>query len=416
MVRILHTADWHLGQTLAGFSRADEHRAALDALVDLAAREAVDAVIVAGDVFDTLNPSAEAQTLYFDTLARLRAARPHAAIVVVAGNHDPAGRLEAPRGLYRLADVHVVGAIARTADGYDLARHLIPVRDAAGAIGAQVLAVPFPRVADLPPLDAAVEGSPVVAGVRGLYRSMIGEAKAAIGETPLVVTGHLHVAGGLESEGAERRILVGGEHAVPPEIFPEEAAYVALGHLHKPQRVGRDTIRYSGSLFPLSKTESGYDHGATLVTIDGGAVDVAHRPIPRPVPVLRVPARGALPRAEVEAALASLDLDPATPVSLRPFVYLTVAVEGPATGLQAEVAEIAESFPLRLVAVTLERPAAAGEGAAAPVAMRLAERRPEEVFREAFAARHGVAPSPAHEEAFAALLAMDEDALDEEAA
>ncbi|WP_349370159.1 exonuclease SbcCD subunit D [Salinarimonas sp.] len=416
MVRILHTADWHLGQTLAGFSREEEHRAALDALVDLAAREAVDAVIVAGDVFDTLNPSADAQTLYFDTLARLRAARPHAAIVVVAGNHDPAGRLEAPRGLYRLADVHVTGTIARAADGYDLARHLIPVRDATGAIGAQVLAVPFPRVADLPPLDAATEGSPVVAGVRGLYRGMIAQAKAAIGDTPLVVTGHLHVAGGLESEGAERRILVGGEHAVPPEIFPAEAAYVALGHLHKPQRVGRDTIRYSGALFPLSKTESGYEHGATLVTLEGGMVQVEHRPLPRPVPVLRVPARGALSRGEVEAALAALDLDPATPFARRAFVYLNVAVEGPATGLQAEIAEIAEGFPLRLVAVTLERPAATGEGAAEPVAMRLAERRPEEVFREAFALKHGAPPSPAHEEAFAALLAMDEDAADEEAA
>ncbi|WP_029030370.1 exonuclease SbcCD subunit D [Salinarimonas rosea] len=409
MVRILHTADWHLGHTLAGFSREAEHRAALDALVEIAVREAVDAVVVAGDVFDALNPSAEAQTLYFDTLARLRAARPHAAIVVVAGNHDPAGRLEAPGGLYRLADVTVVGTIARRPEGPDLARHLVPVRDARGAVGAHVLAVPFPRVADLPPLDGEIAGSPVVAGVRALYGDLIARAKAAIGESPLVVTGHLHVAGGLESDGAERRILVGGEHAVPPDVFPRDAAYVALGHLHRPQAVGRETIRYCGSLFPLSKTESGYAHGITLVDVEGAAVSVRHVPLPRPIACLRVPARGALPAGEVEAALAGLGLADDLPAHERPFVWVTVAVEGPAVGLHAEIGELAERFPVRLAGLALERPAASGEAAPdAALAVRLAERAPAEVFREAYRARHGAEPTPAHEDAFATLLAMDE--------
>ncbi|WP_372424845.1 exonuclease SbcCD subunit D [Salinarimonas chemoclinalis] len=410
MVRILHTADWHLGHTLAGYSREAEHRAALDALVAIAAHEAVDAIVVAGDVFDALNPSAEAQTLFFDTLARLRAVRPHAAIVVVAGNHDPAGRLEAPGGLYRLAEVTVVGTITRRPEGPDLARHLVPVRDAHGAIGAHVLAVPFPRVADLPPLDGAVAGSPVVAGVRALYGDLIARAKAAIGESPLVVTGHLHVSGGLESEGAERRILVGGEHAVPPDVFPEAAAYVALGHLHRPQAVGRETIRYAGSLFPLSKTESGYDHGVTIVEIAGADVASRHVPLPRPVPCLRVPARGAIPAGAVEAALAGLGLADDPAASARPFVWLSVAVEGPAVGLHAEIGDLAERFPVRLAGLALERPAAEGDVAQAEaLAVRLAERAPAEVFREAYAARHGAAPTPAHEDAFAALLGMDEE-------
>lgn len=405
MIRILHTADWHLGQTLAGYSRDSEHRATLAALVALAVEEEVDAVIVAGDVFDTLNPSAEAQALYFETLARLRAARPHAAIVVVAGNHDPAGRLEAPRALYGLVGVHVVGTIARDGAGYDLSRHLVPVRDASGRIGAHVLAAPFPRAADLPPLDAATEGSPVVAGVRSLYAGMIAQAGEAAGGTPLVVTGHLHVAGGLESEGAERRILVGGEHAAPPDIFPPEAAYVALGHLHRPQSVGRETIRYSGSLFPLSKTEIGYDHGATIVTIENGRVGVAHRPIARPVANLRLQP---LAPGEVEGALAALALDEATPFETRPFLYLTIRIDGPATGVQAEVAEIAGRFPVRLVSVALERPAREGGAAPEPVIARLAERAPVEVFREAFLARHGVEPSPDHLSAFDALLVAPE--------
>ncbi len=89
---------------------------------------------------------------------------------------------------------------------------------------------------------------------------------------PFVLTGHLHVAGGIESEGAERRILVGGQHAVPPDVFPAEASYVALGHLHKAQAVGRETVRYSGSLIPLSATEIPYAHGVTLVSVDGTSV------------------------------------------------------------------------------------------------------------------------------------------------
>lgn len=406
MIKILHTGDWHLGQTLASHSRESEHRAALDALVALAADEEVDAVIVAGDVFDTLNPSAEAQALYFDALARLRAARPHAAIVVVAGNHDPAGRLEAPRALYGLVGVHVVGTIARDGAGYDLARHLVPVRDASGGLRAQVLAVPFPRAADLPPFDAPGEGSPVVAGVRALYGGMIAQAAQACPGLPLVVTGHLHVAGGLESEGAERRILVGGEHAVPPEIFPSDAAYVALGHLHRPQAVGRESIRYAGSLFPLSKTEIGYDHGATIVTLEGGRVGVAHRSISRPVAHLRPPL---LAPADVERALAALDLDAATPYTRQPFLYLTIRLDGPATGVQAEIAALVERFPVRLVSIALERPAREGEAAPQPVVARLAERAPRDVFREAFLARHGAEPSTAHLQAFESLLAEPEE-------
>ncbi|PPC91147.1 MAG: exonuclease sbcCD subunit D, partial [Methylocystis sp.] len=105
MIRLLHTADWHLGATLQGWSREAEHRDALAQLVAIARERAVDAVIVAGDVFDSLNPSADAQRLLYDTLRDLRIACPHARIALVAGNHDPAARLEAPRALFEMADV-----------------------------------------------------------------------------------------------------------------------------------------------------------------------------------------------------------------------------------------------------------------------------------------------------------------------
>ncbi len=221
-------------------------------------------------------------------------------------------------------------------------------------------------------------------------------ARAEIGDAPLVVTGHLHVAGALESEGAERRILVGGEHAVPIDLFPEDVAYVALGHLHRPQSVGRDNVRYSGSLFPLSKTEIDYDHGVTIVTIEATGARIEHAPLARPTPCLRLPARGALAPTEVEAALAALGLDPALPPDDRPFVHLIVTAEGPVVGLETEIDAIADTFPIRLASLSIERPRWETAAQSAPPALRLSEREPVELFREAFARAHGVEPAPEH--------------------
>jgi exonuclease SbcD len=406
VIKLLHTADWHLGAALQGWPRETEHRAALAQVTAIAREREVDAIIVAGDIFDSLNPSAEAQRLLYETLRDLRAACPTATIALVAGNHDPAGRLEAPRALFDLAGVVSVGAIARQNGGIgaraiDARIHLTPLRDKAGRVGAHLLSVPYPRAADLPNAGEGVTGSPIVWAVRELYAEMIALARREIGDAPLVVTGHLHVAGGLESEGAERRILVGGEHAVPFDVFPRDAAYVALGHLHRPQSVGRETIRYAGSLFPMSKTEIGYAHGVSIVAIgDGATVSIEHVPLERAVASLRLPAAGALAPGEVEGAFAALGLDPATPEELRPFVHLAVAVDGPAVGLKAEIDAIAEKFPFRLVSLSVERSRLGEAAPVAPEALRLSDRQPAELFREAFERAHGVSPSSEHSRLF----------------
>ncbi len=406
VIRLLHTADWHLGAALQGWSREPEHRAALAQLVALAKARDVDAVIVAGDVFDSINPSAEAQRLLFETLRDLRAACPRAAIALLAGNHDPAGRLEAPRALFELSGVHSIGVVARRDGALDAGRHLLPIRDASGAVGAHLLALPYPRAADLPVAGDDVAGSPVVWGVRALYREAAAAARAEIGEAPLILTGHLHIAGGLESEGAERRILVGGEHAAPPDIFPADAAYVALGHLHRHQSVGRDSIRYSGALIPMSKTEIGYRHGATIVEIDAaGRATAEHVPFERSVPHLRLPTAGALALSEIEPALSALGLDPKTPDEARPFLHLAVRIEGPAAGLKSEIDAVCERYPVRLVSLSVERPLAPDAAAVAP--LRLAERAPVDLFREAFEATHRAPPSDDHLRFFGQLAEED---------
>jgi exonuclease SbcD len=153
--------------------------------------------------------------------------------VIVAGNHDAAGRLEAPRPLLEAFNIRVVGNVRRNDRRIEGARHLVPLADSSGAIAAHVLAVSFPTAACLPNLTRldSEAGSPVVAGVRSLYAELIDGLRPQMDGLPFIVTGHLHVAGGIESEGAERRILVGGQHAVPHDVFPSaEISSVILGH------------------------------------------------------------------------------------------------------------------------------------------------------------------------------------------
>jgi exonuclease SbcD len=407
MLKIIHTADWHIGQTLRGFSRETEHRAALSELATLAVERAADALIIAGDVFDGQNPSGEAQRLFYDFLVRLNRARPTLTIVVVAGNHDAAGRLAAPGVLLEKFGVHVVGNIERRDGKIDPRRHLIALKDARGERAAHVLAVSYPTAACLPPLSQGEgAGSPIIRAVASLYDELFESIAPLRAGLPVIATGHLHVAGGVESEGAERRILIGGEHAVPADMLLRGGAdYVALGHLHRAQTIGAK-IRYSGSLFPLSSTEQPYRHGVTLATLDGGKVDVEHIPLARPVPFLRLPDKGALTLDALGGQLAGLGLDPNLPLERRPFVDLRLSPEGLAAGFRAEVDRIIDGFPVRLVDARLAAAAdCAGEAPDAEPLARLAERDPADMFRRAFEKRNGRPPEREHLDAFHLLRA-----------
>lgn len=410
MIRVLHTGDWHIGQTLRGFSREAEHAAVFARLEAIVTERAVDALVVAGDVFDCQNPSGESQARFYALMARLHRARPAMTIVITAGNHDAAGRLEAPRPLLEAIGVRVIGNVRRRDGRIDPSHHLVPIRHASGEVAAQVLAVSYPTAACLPPLSSiaradGADPSPIVRGVRDLYGQLLEAARPRLAGLPLLVTGHLHVAGGLESEGAERRILVGGEHAVPADVFPEDAHYVALGHLHRAQEIRRATariVRYCGSLIPLSATEQPYRHGVSLVTLGDGAARVEHIPLPRPVPFLRVPEQGEATLAELGDHLAALGLDPAAPFEAQPFAQVRLARAGLTPGFRAEVDRLAASFAVRIVDVRVAAPETTAADLVGPgeALARLAERDPEELFRLAFERTHGGAPEAAHLDVF----------------
>ncbi|MBM4320911.1 MAG: exonuclease subunit SbcD, partial [Deltaproteobacteria bacterium] len=176
-MKILHTADWHLGHSLHEQGREEEHTAFLDWLLELVGREKVDALLVAGDVFDSANPSAAAQTLWYGFLAELCKKHPQVGVVVIAGNHDSAARLEAPEPLLRRFGIHVVGEVSRLDGEPELERLVVPLRRWSGEVAARVVALPFLRPADLTWVEEEEQGDPLVEGVRRLYARAIEEAR-----------------------------------------------------------------------------------------------------------------------------------------------------------------------------------------------------------------------------------------------
>ena len=417
LIKILHTADWHIGHELAGWARESEQMRMLEEISSLALAQDVDALVVAGDIFDHQNPSSRMYRMLYEFFDDLAIRAPSLTSVIIAGNHDSAGRLEAPEALLKRANVQAVGSL-RSMDGLpDLDHHLIPVRRSDEIVG-YVLAIPYLRPADLPDIDITLDKgatSPLVHGIRQLYRQAIKQARLRIGDSPLVVTGHLHVKGASLSESlSERRIVIGGEHAVPPDIFGGQADYVALGHLHRAQDFGKGCapvkpsknkgkaskrtacVRYAGSPLPLSVVERCYEHGVSLVEIKKNSLKVEHVKLNRSVPFLRIPDKGRLIIEEVEAALEALQLDKDLPQEQWPFVQIALQIDGPQPGFRAQLDEICTRFTLRDVAPDILWPGRKSERQPPKAIKRLGEYSPADLFKQAYSEHYGCEPEAEH--------------------
>ena len=269
MMRFLHTADWHLGRAFHGESLLNAQSTAIDHMVDVARESAVDAVIVAGDVFDRALPPVDAVRLANEALVRLSEICP---VVVISGNHDSAPRLGFGSELLDRVGVHL-----RTVPGMCG----VPVRIGPVCVYAIPYLEPDVTRADLACEERSHAG--VVAAAMGRIRADLGGRPAG---TKSIVVAHAFVAGGAESE-SERGLSVGGAACVPPDIFAG-VDYVALGHLHGPQRVGANG-RYAGS--PLAFSFSEATHRKSLAVVDLGGtnpqVDLVECPVPRRLVTLR---------------------------------------------------------------------------------------------------------------------------------
>lgn len=449
-MRLLHTADWHLGHTLRDHERTAEHAHFLRWLVDTVVERRVDALLIAGDVFDAANPPPSALRLWFQFLGDLKRRAPAVQVVVIAGNHDSAARLEAPRELLAAFDVRVVGAIERRPDG---ALHteplLVPLRSADGG-EALCVAIPFLRASDVlalvpsppvsptlgvpppPPQPDAAGGErpfelprpgepaatredlpdPLLAGMARLHDELFAAARAQRrpGQALLAIA-HGYLVGGALSELSERKVLGGNQHALPLDLFPDDCAYVALGHLHRPQTLGgREHVRYSGSPLPLSMPERLHAHHVVVCDLDGERVaKVWSLRVPRLVPMLRIPERGELSPDEALAAVAALPpRAPNTPVLLRPLVEVAVRLPQPSPQLGERIARAIADRDARLVRVDVvtDGDVAAGlaDGTSAGRPAELAAWTPEQVFERRYRAQYDTPPPDDLQRAFRELL------------
>ncbi|QWZ92889.1 exonuclease SbcCD subunit D C-terminal domain-containing protein [Aeromonas sp. FDAARGOS 1411] len=377
-MKILHTADWHLGHQLHGHDRRFEHDAFLDWLSDTLKAREIDALLVAGDLFDTANPPASAWQQLYRFLARLRAEMPHLNMVLIGGNHDSPSKLDAPHELLRAFDLHLVGSISRDSEGkLETDRLLVPLQDREGKIAAWCAAVPFLRSSDLR-VESLEEGQDrLIEGVRQVYAEVLAEGRARCGEAlPLIAMGHAYLAAGQLSELSERRVLGGNQHALPAELFAG-ADYTALGHLHLAQSPA-EGVHYSGSPLPLSLAEANYNHQVLEVTFAEGKLTGLERiPVPRAVEMIR------LPQSTLDDtlnAIALLDL-PACPQEAQPFLEVRLLLPKPEARIRERILAAIADKPVRLARISTQYQGS-GEGLAdGRERRRLDELSPTEVFR-----------------------------------
>src|SRR3990167_5507517 len=283
-MRLLHTSDWHLGQHFMGKTRQAEHQAFCAWLIEQVRVHQVDALLIAGDVFDTGAPPSYAREQYNRFIVELRGTG--CELVVLGGNHDSVAMLGESRTLLAQLDTRVIPGVCA-----DLAEQLLLLKKRDGTPGALLCAIPFIRPRDVLQSQAGQSAQDkqlsLQQAIQQHYQALYALAEARReelgGELPIIATGHLTTVGASASESV-REIYVGSLEAFPTSAFPP-AAYIALGHIHRPQKVGGlEHIRYCGSPIPLSFDEARQQKEGLLVELDGSGFRSGSPPPGPPFP------------------------------------------------------------------------------------------------------------------------------------
>ncbi|MFQ3176061.1 MAG: exonuclease SbcD [Psychromonas sp.] len=267
LMKILHTSDWHLGQYFMMKTRESEHLHFLNWLIEVVNKQQVDALIVAGDIFDSASPPSYARKLYSDFIVRLQKSSCRQ-LIIMAGNHDSVAVLNENKDLLKALDVSVLAGLSD-----DLSEHIIALKDQQQQTQALVCALPFLRAADV---MKSVQGSSAAdkqislqQGIAHTYQSIFELANAQCHEQalPIIATGHLTAVGCSVSDSV-REIYIGTLTAFPAQLFPA-FNYIALGHLHRAQKVQKaDHIRYCGSPIALSFDETKQQKNINIIEFD----------------------------------------------------------------------------------------------------------------------------------------------------
>ncbi|AMH18440.1 exonuclease subunit SbcD [Hafnia paralvei] len=342
-MRLIHTSDWHLGQHFYTKSRSAEHQAFLSWLIKQASEHQVDAIIVAGDVFDTGSPPSYARELYNRFVVELQTTG--CQLVVLGGNHDSVATLNESRDLLACLNTQVIASSAG-----DLQHQVLPLKQRDGSVGAILCAVPYLRPRDIQTSMAGQSAAEkqnalqqaIAEHYQSLYDLAAAQRDALGGNLPIVATGHLTTIGASTSDSV-RDIYIGSLDAFPASAFPP-ADYIALGHIHRPQRVtSSEHIRYSGSPIPLSFDELGSEKSICLVDFTGSTLEkVTLLPVPQFQPMQLI--KGSIEQIEQQLA-AFKDCDNEKPI------WLDIEISSSAylNDLQRRIQQQTESLPVEVI-------------------------------------------------------------------
>ena len=272
-MKIICTSDWHLGNLFHGNDRLPEHRHFMAWLLSIIKKEKPDALLISGDIFDNGNPSAASQAAYYEFLADATQTHPQMIIIIIAGNHDSANRLEAPRALLSRHKVEIRGTIHRSWQSdenggfwqIDYDDMMIPIEGKDG-IKVTVLAVPYLRT-------DVVQNASYSKGVNAILRELTTRAREKYPDSRLVMMAHMYASGAdIAKNDASEKLIIGGQEEVNFEGWTDHPDFMTCGHIHKRQHIwNTNWARYSGSVLPMSFAEKDYHHGVDMVTFESGS-------------------------------------------------------------------------------------------------------------------------------------------------
>lgn len=388
-MKILHTADWHIGQRLHERSRLDEHAQFLDWLLETIQERKVDLLLVSGDIFDTSLPSAEATNLYYRFLYRLFD-ETEAYAVITAGNHDSARHLEAPREFLKMGRIHVVGLAAEVSECV----FSFPPDDPR----VTVAAVPYLSETELPHVSYETEierNDRYRERLKSFYTDCVSVMPA---ELPKILMGHLFVQGGHVTD-SERNIQIGGATAIHTNDFPDGVDYVALGHLHRPQTIKGTAypIRYSGSPIPLRFNETGYSKKVYLLELSEAGSLGRDEDIEIPVFKELCTVEGDEDSTLWEAQMGTWN---------GKYIQVKLKLNQPTVGIGDKIRQAFSERGGKVLSVEVELP----EATPGPQISVEDMKRPEEIFEQFYKAKfEGESPEATLTQTFSELLQMVEE-------
>lgn len=352
MLKILHTADWHIGQLFHEYDRTYEHQQFLNWLLETLIIENIDVLLISGDVFDLSNPSAASIKMFYSFLNQAVKANADLQIIITAGNHDSPARLESPKPLLESSNIHIIGLIEKDENGtIEYSKIMIPLKGNDGNIKAWCIAAPFLRMGDYPVITDC--DNPYSEGVAAFYKEAFkyADSKKQIGQA-IIVMGHLHTQQAEVSDiDKMERLIMGGVECISASAFHESISYVALGHIHKAQRIGgKEHIRYCGSPLPMSFSETNYKHQVVVFDLVNEKIESFKAiEIPVAVPLVQVPT---IHSSLVEVLTSLQQLPPCeSNYDTTPYLEVRVILDGPEPSLRHKVETALAGKNIRLAKI-----------------------------------------------------------------